>query len=424
MAAQEVFLGRQPIVDRNMEVAAYELLYRSGDTDRATFVDGDTATSSVLVRSITEFGLDQIAGNLPVFVNFTDRFICGELPIPFDPRRVVVEVLETVHVNARVVAGLQRLAREGFRIALDDFVYAPEWDPCIDAADIIKLEVLNLSPSQVEQRVLNLKGRDVTVLAEKIDSHEQFELCKQLGFELFQGHFITKPAILKMQATSTSKIAVLQTLAALNNENADVAAVETAIAQDATLAMRVMKYVNSSANGLSIQIESLRQAISYLGMRNVRDVATLLLLNAIDQKPPVLMQTALIRATACKQLGQLIGAADDGAFFTVGLFSMLDVMVDQPLDEIVGNLPVSDRIKAALLRKEGQLGRCLQCVLDHERFSDVDFEPVRITASQVADAYLNAVASVERGEGLAGMVRGNKSSGIDALCFRTAQVAP
>lgn len=410
MGTQTVFLGRQPIVDRQLAIVAYELLYRSGDVDRAVFDDGDAATSNVLIRSTSDFGLHDIAGTMPVFINFTDKFVRGELPIPFDTGRVVIEVLENVQLDDELVAGLRRLSERGFRIALDDFVYSPAWDDCLEIADIVKLDLTVLEAWQLEEHVHRLRKLGVTLLAEKVETHDQFERCMLLGFDLFQGYFFTKPALLSTRTISPSKLAVLQTLALLNNEQADVIDIESAIAQDAVLAHKIIKYVNSSAYGLTVKIESLRQSIAYLGVRTVRDIATLFLLGSIEDKPTILVQTALIRALACKKLGAALGFAEDGAYFTVGLLSALDALLDRDLAEIVSELPVTDRLKRALTQHHGPLGQCLECVLNEERRCSALVKQLKISEAQVSSAYLSAICSVEKGEGLASLIPPSKST--------------
>jgi len=184
---KDVLIGRQAIYDRTLQVRAYELLFRGGGLDLSRPDQADRATSRVLIDSLTAIGLERLVGERRAFLNLTRSFVLGEYPLPVHPDRVVLEVLENVGVDAPIVAGLRRLKDQGFTLALDDFEYIPGCEPLLELCDMVKLDVLTVDDAEVERRFKRLERFDVTMLAEKIETRERFELCKNLGFELFQG---------------------------------------------------------------------------------------------------------------------------------------------------------------------------------------------------------------------------------------------
>src|SRR5262245_36227492 len=185
---QDIFVGRQPIYGRRLELYAYELLYRGGDVDYADFSEGDRATSQVLLNAFTEFGLERIVGGHLAFINLTRGFIVGEYPLPVPRTQVVLEVLEEVEPDTQVLEGLQDLRRRGFKIALDDFVYHEDRKPMLSLADIVKVDILGLANEDIHARFQQLKPLGIKLLAEKIETREQFVLCREMGFDYFQGY--------------------------------------------------------------------------------------------------------------------------------------------------------------------------------------------------------------------------------------------
>ncbi|MCG8450323.1 MAG: HDOD domain-containing protein, partial [Pirellulales bacterium] len=347
-------LGRQPIFDRENQLLAYELLYRdSSSPDSANFVDGEIATASVLCNALLEIGLGRVTGDKPVFVNFTKSFLTGETPIPLGRERIVVEVLESVEIDESVVAGLRHLSEQGYIIALDDFVYSPKWDACLEIADIVKLDVLAMSEVELRAHVTLLNKYDVALVAEKVEDYQTRQRCMELGFDFFQGYYFAKPDVLEEAKVQASQLAILSTLIAINNPEAEVDDIADAVSQDAILTHKLIRYVNSSAFGLRDKIECPRQVIVYLGKEEVRSIVTMLLITSIANKPPELMKTALIRAKACQNIAVSENKENHESYFTVGLLSMLDALMDRPMSEIMQELPLTVELKNSILNYEG-----------------------------------------------------------------------
>ena len=392
----DVFVGRQPIYGRRLEVFAYELLYRGGDVDHARFSEGDRATSQVLLNTFTEFGLDRVVGDHLAFVNLTRGFITGEYPLPVPRSQVVLEVLEDVPPDEDVVRGLEELRKRGFRIALDDFVLDIERAPLIELCDIVKVDIMGMSKERIEESVRMLQPFRVKLLAEKIETREQYQFCRDLGFHYFQGYFLAKPNVVQGTSVPASRLNVLRLLGELQDPNCEIERVQEIVAQDVTMSYRLLRHINAAIYGMPRRIESVREAVMYLGLSTVRSLGCLFLLSNIDGKPHDLIVTAMLRARMCEELGRARKAKDPAAYFTAGLFSALDALLDVPMGRILEKLPLSAELHEALLEREGELGEALCCALSYEQG---DWEHVACSGlerSEIKRAFLEAVAWVER----------------------------
>ncbi len=393
-------LARQPIFNRSMQVVAYELLCRTSSANQATFSNGDSASSQVLLHTFTDLSLDQVVGTHKAYINFTRTLLIT--PPPFDRRQLVVEVLEDQTVDEALLEGLAQLKSEGYTIALDDFVLNDQTRPLLTYADIIKLDVLQLSEAELVDHIEQLKPRGLTLLAEKVETYEMLERCKVLGFDLFQGYFLARPKILTGRKISESKQAVLQLLAALHDPEVSILRVEQLLSQDPVLSYKLLRLVNSAAFALPRTIESLRQAITLLGLDIIKNWVNLLAMANLGNKPTELSVAALTRARMCEALAKIMrNDARQDAYFTVGLLSTLDAFMDVPLDVLLGNLSLSRELSEALLLHQGDEGRILDIVEHYERgaWESIDWaylERVGITPSQLSQAYLEALQWVSR----------------------------
>ncbi len=398
----QVFVGRQPIYDAKLDVVAYELLFRSGTANAAAVDDADVATSSVLVNGMFEFGLDRLVGERLAFVNMTRQFLTGELPVPPAPDQIVLEVLEDIDPDEELVAGVKRLKEEGFQIALDDFVYHPRLMPLLELADFVKVELPALSAAELATHAKKLRRFPGQLLAEKVERLEEFELCKKLGFDLFQGYFLSKPRVLSRERIPGNKLAVIQLLSRLQDPEISFEELEGLISQDVSLSYRFLRYINSSAVALRRKVDSVNQAIVLLGLSRIRTLVTLVMMAGMENKPLCLMVTALVRAKMCEFLAREIGRDDPDAFFTVGLFSALPLLLDASMEQILAELPLSDDVKMALIDHEGALGEAVKCTLAYEAAQWEHPECLGLSVKQLHKAFMDAVDAVEGDNGLAG----------------------
>jgi EAL and modified HD-GYP domain-containing signal transduction protein len=387
----DVFVGRQPIYDRQRDVYAYELLFRSGESNHARVTDGDQATSQVILNTFMELGLETIVGSKLAFINLTRGFILQDYSPVFPAGRVVLEVLENIPVDAELIEAVSRLSSQGYLIALDDFIYHERLQPLVEVADIIKVDVLALDAAALREHAATLQQYKVKLLAEKVETQDHFKHCRDLGFDYFQGYFLCEPEVIRGQRVPGSLLVTLQLLAKLQEPDTTFGELEQVISRDVSLSYKLLRVVNSVFYALPQKIDSLRQALLRLGTRYITTWVSLILLSGFDEKPHELMVTAMVRAKMCELLAQAVGRSSTEMFFTVGLFSALDALMDSPMEEVLKSVPFSDEITAALLSHAGMLGEALRCVLAYERG---DWDAVHcfgLDSTTITEAYLQAI---------------------------------
>ena len=395
MTDQHILLARQPIFDVDIKVSAYELLFRSDGGTQANVLDGDSATSQVFLNAFNELDISEVVQNHPAYINFTRNLILN--PPPFDKKRFVIEVLEDIEADDELVRNLQALKDSGYTIALDDFVYDSKWDPALRIADIVKIDVLAFDEAEIKRHVELLKPFDVVLLAEKVETHEMFHYCKDLGFTLFQGYFLSKPEQVKGRKVPASKLVVLNLLTQLQDPDAELGKIAGMIAKDPVLSVKLIKLVNSAAFSGRREITSLQHAVSMLGLRQVKSWATLLSLSNMADKPNELTVLAMTRAKMCQLLAECFtNTAGSDAYFTTGLLSNLDAFFDVDLQEIVGSMPLSPMVVAGLLKRDGPIGLVLTTVVAYEQaqWDSIDLaalENLNIGKRELESAYFESI---------------------------------
>lgn len=386
----DFFLGRQPIFDDQLRIIGYELLYRNGNVSGAGVLDGDQATSQVILNSVVEMGLTRLVGNHRAFINLTRNFILNHDMLPPPDERMVLEILEDVSVDDALLDAVRALRARGYVVALDDFVYHPHLQPLVELADIIKIDLMALQPGQLEQHVAALKNNGAKLLAEKIETKEELANCRALGFDYFQGYFLCRPSNLQGKRLPANRLTTLSLLTKLQDPETSLEELEEVIVKDVTLSYKLLKYINSAVFFGRRNLSSIREAIIYLGRNAIKGWATLIALSGIDDNPTELIVTALVRAKMCERLAAALGDPDRDAAFTVGLFSALDALMDMPMTELVEALPLADDVSAALLSRDGNLGGLLTAVLHYERaeWDEIDF--THLDREDLTNIYLHA----------------------------------
>ena len=389
--ATAVYVGRQAIYDGRMNVAAYELLYRDSRKNRALFADGEAATGQLLLNSFIEIGIERIAGSRPAFVNVSESFVLNGLCQALPKERVVLELLEDATPSAELAAELTKLASAGYRIALDDFVYDTQFDELVRIAEIVKVDVRQLTESQIEEHARILQGFGVELLAEKVETHNEFTYLKQLGFKYFQGYFASRPRIIEGIVVPADRLTTMRLVAKLHDPHVRIDELENLIKRDPGLCYKLLLYINSSSCGLRNQIASIRQAAALVGLRRLRVWVGLLAFGMLKDKTPELVVMANVRAKMCELLATQLGCEDPDQYFTLGLFSLLDAFADCPMQKVLELVPLADPITSALLKGSGPLFWALQCVIDYE---NADWDAVNacgIDPQLLRQAYLDAV---------------------------------
>lgn len=384
-AASTTHVGRQPVYDRGGDVIGYELLFREGAHATTATRRNAYATSQVIIAAFTEFGLAELVGDRPCFVNLTREFLVGELPIPFDYNQTVLEVLETIHVDDEVVTGIGNLVERGYTIALDDFVYTEHTARLLPLASFVKVDMLDADPDTLQDTVTRLRQHPhLTLVAERLETEQQLTHAADLGFDLFQGHVLGRPHVTTTHTLSPSDMRRLELLTALHDDDADIGHIADLTATDPALALRVLRASNSAASGMTKTVDSIRDAVILLGLQRIRDWVTLMVISDMTHATDDQLTTTLIRGRMCHSLADDRGLSPDAAF-TVGLLSGVADLINQPIGDLVRSLPLAPDITRALTDHEGPFGDVLATIRAYENTSTD-------TADDLATAYLAALA--------------------------------
>lgn len=392
----KTLLARQGIYDKEGSIQAYELLYRNGDVltanvDNLNSFSGDTATSSVITQLFANLDMNAIIGDKPAYINFTHNHLVQQIPRLLPNNRIVIEVLETVVIDQQLIKSLTELSEQGYKIALDDFIYRAEATPLIEIADIIKIDVLNFNKDQIHQQLKPLKHFKGQLLAEKIEDKLQFTNCVDLGFDYFQGFFLNKPDPHKGRVLTENKANLLRLLADLNNEHVTVERIEQIILHIPKLSYRILRLANSASVYKGRKIDSLLDAINQLGLVQIRNWLSLLMLSSLDDLAPDLMERTLIRAKMCETIAKKTGYANPHQAYTVGILSTLDGILNEPMSSLLKKIHLSDSLNDALLHHQGELGRILKFTIDYEQANFNQLEKSPVDNTDLVNAYLQGI---------------------------------
>lgn len=386
----DIIIGRQQIFDQKLNIYAYELLFRGNDFDLNQKDGATQATNQVITDTILELGLNTIVGPNKAFINFTTQNLLDKTPLHLPKDRIVVEVLESVEVDQRIVANLKELSTLGYLIALDDFVFSDDWTPLVEFADIIKLDIMEMGETKTRELIKRLEPYKVQLLAEKVETYAEYQYLLELGCDYFQGFFFNKPNIVSGKRVSVNQTAAIQLLNTVNSPDVEFEDLNKIISLDVGLSYKLLHYINSAFFALPNKVSSINHAISYLGLKEIRRWINILTLASLSNKPEAVMQNALIRGKMCEELASLSGNKSDN-FFLIGILSNLDSLLDMPLNEALSQLPLADDIVSAILDKEGLGGDALRCVISYEHWdiSSISFRD--IDQSIIGDAYIHSI---------------------------------
>lgn len=395
MATSDIFLGRQPILDRDQRIVAYELLFRSGNTASVTITDDMQATASVIHHAFSEMGVQAVLGSQLGFINVSADMLLSDLLELLPREQVVLELLETIIVTDAVIERCRALKQQGFTLALDDFVFADSHRPLLALVDIVKLDLLLHTQDELRAAVSQLKPWSVKLLAEKVDSAEQAAYCHALGFDLFQGYFFARPAVLTAKRADPSQMALIQMLG-LVMRDAETPQIEQVFKQHPNLTYNLIRLVNSVALGAQRSIASVSQALMVLGRKQLQRWLQLLLFTlqsgSADPSPLLVMA-----ATRGKMMELLAGKQQRDAdycdeAFMAGILSLIETIIAKPLADIVGELNLNERLAGALLRRDGELGSLLQLV---ESVEHPDLSHTRALLAQAGTLSLSDLTAAE-----------------------------
>ena len=368
---EEAFIGRQAILDQQKKVYAYEILFRSGLKNAFDpNLDGNIATQSVMVNAMLDFGMNKLVSDKRAFINFTEQNLLTRAPKLLPSENVVVEILETVQPTPEILQVVQELKEAGYKIALDDFVLLPGYEPLIEMADIIKVDFRITTDPEERKSMREILPKHVRLLAEKIETEEEFQQALEYGYVLFQGYFFCKPAVLHQKRLTSNALSKIRLLREVNRQNVDFSAITGVISSDTNLVHKLLTYINSAGIGLTNHVSNLKQATVLLGTSGVLRWVTLVSLQTFSEdKPPELFTLSLLRAKFCELLAQSLkrpGLTPDTGFL-LGMFSLLDVLLSLPMEDVLKEVALADDINAALLGEDNDLRRLLDLVIAYEK---------------------------------------------------------
>ncbi|WP_309089731.1 HDOD domain-containing protein [Domibacillus sp.] len=352
-----LFMARQPIFNVHEHVFGYELLYRNSEANTFPDVSPDQATIEVLIHSFVTVGVEKIAHGHPCFINFTETLLKERVAENFPPEHVIIEVLEDIPITAQLIDVLRRLKRKGYSIALDDFILRGQTDlynELFNLTTYIKIDFLHTTPAErlaVEQKVKN-NFPHIVLLAEKVETHEEFERAKSAGYELFQGYFFAKPQLIQSADLPINAVTYFHLIRLLQEEEIDIENITGLIERDVSLSYHLLKLVNSPALRTRAKIKSIKQAIMMLGFTELTKWLYMLALREIQKDMPAttkeLMESALFRAKACEELAKETQTGNAAEFFLAGMFSLVDVLLGCAISDILAQISLSDQVNETL----------------------------------------------------------------------------
>lgn len=366
----DVFIGRQPIFNLYGQVVAYELLYRNKNINSFPMVDADYATVDVLVNSFLSIGIKEVTRGKPCFVNFTENLLMSTLLDYLEPSQVVIEILEDVPITAKLVERVIELKSEGFKIALDDFILddkVPHYNELFAHIDYIKVDILNTTMLE-RMAIENKVQKDfphIGLLAEKVETHNQLEVAKHSGYVLFQGYFFEQPQIISATDIPPNIMQYFQIISLLREEETKITELVSNIERDISLTYKLLQLINSSNKRTRSKVRSIKQAILLLGLTELRKWIYLLAMREVNRNQDddlfkELMFTSLFRAKVCEKLAKLKYKQNFSEYFLIGMFSLIDSILQRPMHAILQQLPFSEEIAATIGGAETEMSQYLK----------------------------------------------------------------
>ncbi|WP_372627645.1 EAL and HDOD domain-containing protein [Arsukibacterium sp.] len=391
------YAARQPILDRNKVLYAYELLFRDGLSNVFPEIDGDEATSRMIEGSQFSFGLDDFLGDKPGFINFTLETLVKKYPSMLPKEQVVVEILETVQPGKRLLAECQQLKEQGYTLALDDYIHQPVWRHFYPFIDIIKIDFRSTdidTIKKVQQSIVDFPH--IKLLAEKVETNEEFQQALDMGFYYFQGFFFSQPEMMQTKALSPAQMTLAELLYETSKAEMDLTKITEVFQRDVSLSYKLLRYSNSSIFKRRAEIETIKQALVVLGQTELKKFLSLLFTAQISSdKPAELMRMSMTRARFAEGLASIDGKVDTGKAFLTGLMSLMDAILDEPIASVMEKLPLAKEIKDALVENSGKLAEYLSLIKYYEtaqwQQANQAINQLGIATDKVPDAYHTAV---------------------------------
>ncbi|MBW1894904.1 MAG: HDOD domain-containing protein [Deltaproteobacteria bacterium] len=394
----KVFVARQPIFDTSKKVFAYELLFRSGlDNFYDLSTPLDTAASKTISNSFLAIGLDTITNGKKAFINFTKNLLTSGIPYLLPKELIIVEILEDIEPTDDLIEACKQLKKSGFILALDDFIYSEKLKPLIELTDIIKVDFLQTKADERKSVMERVGDPHIEFLAEKVETSEDFLEAVDMGYTYFQGYFFSKPLIIQGNDIPVNKLNMMKLINEVNKPDTGFDKIENIIKHDVSLSYKLLRFMNSAFFGFNSKIESIKHALVLLGEKEVKKWVSLVALSGLAyDKPRELINISVLRAKFCESLAEKTGVkvhADD--CFLIGMFSLIDALIDKPLHDILPELPLAEYVKHALLGKHNVYSDLLQLTVAYERgeweIITANSKRLKLQEETLPDIYLDSI---------------------------------
>jgi EAL and modified HD-GYP domain-containing signal transduction protein len=403
------YAARQPILDINKNLFAYELLFRDSIDNVFPDVDGDEATSKIVEASKFNMGISEFTANKPAFINFTLDTLSKGYPEMLTPEELVVEILETVKPGKRLLAICKDLFEKGYTLALDDYEHQPVWEHFYPYIKIIKIDWQLSSIDDIKKVIAAIaKYPHIQLLAEKVETYEEYNQALELGCVLFQGFFFAKPEMVKTKTLSPSQMAMAELLYETSKPDLDLASITSVFERDVTLSYKLLRYANSAIFKRRAEISTIKQALVTLGSAELkRFMGLMFTANVNPDKPSELINSAMTRAKFCElAANNMKSNVDSSISFLTGLLSLIDAILDEDIESVLEKLPLAQEIKDTLLTREGPMAMLIQLVefIEHAQWdeSTATMEKLGLTKEQVIEDYNEAIAWADEQSQIAG----------------------
>jgi EAL and modified HD-GYP domain-containing signal transduction protein len=397
----QVFIGRQPIMDVKQHIIGYELLFRhSAEANEAVFEDELKACSSVLVNTMGDMDVQWLLGDKLAFINVNEAMLMSEFIELMPPQRTTLEILRTVIAGEAVIERCRALHKLGFKIALDNPHLSTQLEPLVEFANFIKIDTISVTKQEASKLFQKYSAPNIQMVAEKIETLEQFDTYKEIGFRRFQGFYFARPETFTAKVINPSFDSVLNLLN-LVTQDSDNIEIENGFKRDAALSFKLLRYINSVGFGLSCEIQSIQHALTILGRKQLYRWLTLLMVTAGENStPPALMKTSITRGRLTELLGEgYFDKHDRDNLFIVGVFSLLDAILKMPMDQVLEKIQLPENVSEALLNRGGVYGPFLQLTeacegADNKRILELA-ELLQYDANKVNECHIAALAWAE-----------------------------
>ncbi|WP_020585571.1 EAL and HDOD domain-containing protein [Desulfobacter curvatus] len=404
----DIFVARQPVFTSDKKLFGYELLFRLSLDNVFPNIDGSAATSGVLSNLFFSFGLNDILAGKPGLINFTRNLLLNQTPLLFPKEHIIIEVLENIEPEPEIIDALKTFKSRGFRIALDDFVYDQKFSEMIQLCDMIKFDIMATPLNTLGPVIKSIENelKHITLLCEKVETHEEFEQAKAMGFKLFQGYFFSKPEVISHKGLAANQVTNLKLLNEISKQEIDLAVIKDMIKNDVTISFKLLTFINSAYFNRPIAVDTIKDAITFLGLEELKKFIYVVVVSHMTPgKPNELIRFSVTKARMCEQCAHVIKTRfTPEELFTVGLFSTMDAILDMPMEKILEKIALSEKIKDALLGKDRvfkQLNDLItnfeQGQWDHTRFqADKDSKLIQklpvfyMDALKMADSFISS----------------------------------